>query len=83
MNTEQLTTILNEYPMSRKLVVIVDGKPAWETTVIEVLLKLTSEPPSALTIFGRDACIVRERGEFTDDVCGATPYRDWLEIDLR
>jgi len=82
MNAEQLRKILNEYPPSRKLVIIVDGARVLETTVLEVLLKLMEKSqPALLTFFGRESCIIRERigGERPN-----APYiNEWLEIDLR
>ncbi len=83
MDAEQLKTVLSEYPMSRRLVVIVDGSPVWETSVAEVVIKLMREmrAPSGVlvTILGRDSCIVRERDNFSS----AFPGNKWLEIDLR
>lgn len=84
MNAEQLKTILTEYPPTRKLNVIVDGRPAWETTVSEIVLRLGREPENTLvTLFGRDSCIIRERVEDLDAPPGASPIRKWLEIDVR
>jgi hypothetical protein len=92
MNAEQLKKILEEYSPSMKLKIIVDREVLIETTVIETVLKVQYEdlkcrpgdrPVTVLTIFGRSDCIVRERGDFTDDVAGAPPYKRWLELDLR
>jgi hypothetical protein len=55
-----------------------------ESTVFETMCKLMKEPAEAsVFIFGRGDCILRERGEMTDDVAGAPPYREWLEMDMR
>lgn len=84
MNVEQLTSILKEYPMSRKLLVVIDGQTMRETSVAEAVCDLIQAQPSELlTFFGRNNCIIRERGDFTNDVAGAAPYKQWLEIDLR
>jgi hypothetical protein len=89
MNTDQLKTILAEYPLSRRLNVLVDGTPIWETSVVEVLTKLMSEapeksPPALLTIFGRDSCIIRERIDEGREPNHLGPqFNKWLEIDLR
>ena len=89
MNVDQLHKILTEYPMSMKLKVVVDGALAEETTVVQTIIKLQYEQFKArpgdrtdllLNYFGRSNCIVRERGDFTDDVAG---YKRWLELDLR
>jgi hypothetical protein len=84
MNVEQLESILNEYPPSMRLDVMVERKAMLGTTVVELLLKLMEQPPDAsVTFYGLSDCIIRERGEFTDDVAGAPPYREWLELDMR
>lgn len=84
MNVEQLKSILSEYRSSMRLVIVVERQTLLETTMVEMLLKLMPQPPTALlTFYGRSDCIIRERGEPTDDVAGAPPYREWLEIDLR
>lgn len=84
MIVEQLLVILKEYPPSLRLDVIVEGQIIRRTTVIEMCIKLMSQRPSALLIFyACPNCIVRERGERTEDVAGAPPYRQWLELDMR
>lgn len=84
MNNEQLRSILAEYPLSLRLDVIVERERALETTVAEMICKLMDKPPGGLLTFcGRSECIIRERGERTDDVAGAAPYRKWLEMDMR
>lgn len=85
MNAGQLKDILLEYPGSRKLKVIVQKEVVMEMTVIELIIKLLEcEKIEALfTFFGFDNCIVRERGEMINDVAGAAPWRDWIELDLR
>jgi hypothetical protein len=84
MNVDQLRSILNEYRPSMRLDVLVDRKAKLGTTVAELMAKLIDQPPNALlTFYGLSDCIIRERGEFTDDVAGAPPYREWLEIDMR
>ena len=84
MNVDQLRSILGEYPPSMRLIIVVEQQTMWEMTVVEILLELMAKPEHELLAFcGRDNCIIRERGEFTDDVAGAPPYRKWLEIDLR
>jgi hypothetical protein len=84
MRVGQLQSILNEYRPSMKLIVIVEQQRLLQTTVVEMLIKLVDQPREALlTFYGRSDCIIRERGEATDDVAGAPPYREWLEIDLR
>jgi hypothetical protein len=57
-------------------------------TVIEMIIKLLEQetpegPDPVLSIFDCSDCIVRERGEAIDDVAGAAPWRDWIELDLR
>lgn len=84
MNNEQLQSILREYRPSMKLVVMVEKKSVLETSVAEMLIRLIAQPRDAsLTFCGRPDCIIRERGEDTDDVPGAAPYREWLEMDMR
>lgn len=62
MQTEQLRRILNEYPMSMRLNVIVDKTVAQETTIIEMLLKLGDVPDESLVSWcGFSNCIIRER----------------------
>ena len=46
-------------------------------------MNVEQSPDASVSFFGRSECIIRERGEFTDDVAGAPPYRQWLEIDMR
>lgn len=80
MNTEQLRSILLEYPMSLRLDVIVEGQRALETTVCEMIIKLMDQPQDGLLTFcGRSNIIVRERGF---NSCLA-PFRPWLEMDMR
>jgi hypothetical protein len=67
-----------------RIVVTVEQQRLLETTVVEMTLKLMTQPPKAIvTFYDRRECIIRERGEETNDVAGAPPYREWLEIDLR
>ena len=79
MNVEQLKSILPEYPMSMRLVVAVrGGSERYETTVIEMLLKLMSQPPNtSVTFFGCDNVIIREHAG------DGRPETNWLEFDLR
>ena len=82
MNNEQLRSILSEYRPSMRLVVTVDRKALLETTVCEIMLKLTMPPPSDwVNFYGRDSCVIRERNGVFDH--GGPPFREWLEIDLR
>jgi hypothetical protein len=85
MNAKQLETILLEYPPSRKLIVVVDGHPAQETTVVEMIIKLGSAHDPSVNFFGRDSCIIRERlkKEGPDDKHSIPFSIEWLEIDLR
>jgi hypothetical protein len=84
MTNEHLSLILNEYRPSMRLDIIVEREKVMETTVLDLMCKLISEPPSSSVHFcGRGDCILRERGEATDDVAGAAPYRTWLEMDMR
>jgi hypothetical protein len=84
MRVGQLQSILNEYRPSMKLIVTVEQQRLLQTTVVEMLIKLAAQPREALlTFYDRSDCIIRERGEATDGVAGAPPYREWLEIDLR
>jgi hypothetical protein len=83
VNTEQLKTILAEYPMSMRLVVTVEKQEVLATTVIEMLLKLIPLSPDALLNFcGRDICIIREHVE--EPLLGEKALRkEWLEMDMR
>lgn len=84
MNVEQLTSILQEYPMSMRLVVTTQRQPMLETTVVEMLIKLTPEPQSALVSFcGRDQCIIRERNDSANNFAGTLIIKKWLEMDMR
>ena len=82
MIVDQLNRILSEYRPSMRLVVTVEQQRLLETTVVEMMLKLTAQPPKALvTFYDRSDCIIRERNGVFDH--GGAPYREWLEIDLR
>lgn len=92
MHITQLKDILREYPESRLLRVVADRDLIRETTVGLMLLDLIYAQIKArpgdrdellLTYFGRSNLIVRERGEWTDDVAGAASWREWVELDLR
>lgn len=84
MQVEQLKLILQEYPMSRPLKIVVEKKVMLETTVVQLLTKLIDIPPNGWLAFcGRHDVIIRERGDFTDDVAGAPPWKCWLEMDMR
>ena len=84
MNVEHLHRILSEYRPDMKLTILVNGATLMEADVSAVITTLMSQPPDAsVSFFERSECIIRERGEFTDDVAGAPPYRQWLEIDMR
>lgn len=87
MHVDQLTKILNEYPPSRRLKVVVDHVVLLEMTVIEMLLKLEhdrakagDQPNLLLTYFGRADGIVRER--ITNQGGFALPL-EWVELDLQ
>lgn len=85
MNVDQLITILNEYPLSSRLNIVVEKKTMLETTVVEMISKLMREPPNAsLTFCGRDHCILREyaeRIEHQGELVRCHPR--WLEMDMR
>jgi hypothetical protein len=76
MNVEQMRAILAEYPPSMRLVVVADAKVVMQTTIVEMSIRLISEPPDAsLCIYGRSDCILRERDEGY--------FNKWLEMDMR
>lgn len=93
MNVKQLREILDEYPPSMKLKVIVppNSKEHWdvggeamlETTVIETIIKLMEHPDPTMTIFGCYDCIVRERVEMNGRDTLFPANKMWLELDLR
>jgi hypothetical protein len=84
MNNAQLTTILNEYPMSTRLDIIVEGFPVLKTTVIEMLMKLVDQPRHAsLTFYGCPNLILRERINSSGGDAIVPPNRMWLEMDMR
>lgn len=92
MHIQQLKDILREYPQGRLLRIVAERVLLREITVAEMVLDLTYAQIKArpgdrdallFMYFGRENLIVRERGEWTDDVAGAAPWRDWVELDLR
>jgi hypothetical protein len=84
MNVEHLQRILTEYRPSMRLVVTVAQEKMMETTVAEMITILMPQPrDECFSFFGLSECIIRERGEPTEDVAGAPPYREWLELDMR
>lgn len=84
MNTEQLIAILNEYPMSTRLDIVVEGHPLIKTTVVEMLIKLKDQPHNAsLTFYACSNIILRERIDSSGGEAIIPPNRMWLEMDMR
>lgn len=83
MKCTVLRELLLEYPPSRKLIVFDEGKLRFEMTIAEMAINLMSMPDGQAEIFGKATFIIRERSESTDDVPGAAPWRDWIELDAR
>lgn len=85
MHVAQLRSILNEYPMSRKLIVVVEGQNLIQTTVADFLSRLMSaQPTDLLTFCGLAHCIVRERIDMPRFECSPMPMtKEWLELDMR
>lgn len=53
-------------------------------TVAEMTCNLMTLPPeNKVEVFGLDTFIIRVKGEMTDDVAGAAPWREWIELDAR
>lgn len=78
MNSEQLKSILMEYPPSMRLVASIERKPAMVMTVAELVIKLWDKTCD-FTLLGYHYCIIRER--VSKDP--SKPVSDWLELDLR
>jgi hypothetical protein len=88
MRKDQLVAILNEYPLSMRLIVTVERQEMLATTVIEMIQKLKPEPEPGrsdvlLTIFGLNDCIVRERTDAFNNASGTLMIKRWLEMDMR
>lgn len=84
MNVEQLKLILQEYPMSRPVKIVVEKKVMLETTVVQLLMKLIDVPPNGWLAFcGRHDVILRERIDSSGGDAIIPPGRTWLEMDMR
>jgi len=84
MNVEQLMSVLREYPPSLRLVIVVEQHPMVEMTVVELMLKLMTQPPGALlTYYGCSNCILREKMDSKGGDAIVPMCKMWLELDLR
>lgn len=86
MKSIDLKNILLQYPPSRLLKVFANGEHRFDMTIAEMCCNLMSDhigKENDVALFGYHTFIIRERGEATDDVPGAAPWRDWIELDAR
>lgn len=84
MLAADLIEILNEYPLSTRLVLKNKGRDPLEATVYDMVAGLMRRPhDESVVFFGLNSCIIRERVKLPKYEAVAPPGCTYLEMDWR